>query len=76
MKAVAAVAPGRVEIVEIPRPEVREYECLVKVRACGLCNGTDLKIIDNEVGTTPVEYPVILGHEGVGEVTARSPRAR
>jgi L-iditol 2-dehydrogenase len=68
MKAVAATAPGKVEIVEIPLPEPLDYECLVKVRACGLCNGTDLKIIDDEVSTTPVKYPVILGHEGVGEV--------
>ena len=68
MKAVAATAPGKVEVVEIPMPEIQDYECLVKVRACGLCNGTDLKIIDDEVSTIPVEFPVILGHEGVGEV--------
>ena len=57
MKAVAAVAPGRVEVVEIPMPEIADYECLVKVRACGLCNGTDLKIIDDEVSTVPVRVP-------------------
>lgn len=68
MKAVAATARGKVEVVEIPMPEIQDYECLVKVRACGFCNGTDMKIIDDEVSTTPVEFPVILGHEGVGEV--------
>jgi threonine dehydrogenase-like Zn-dependent dehydrogenase len=68
MKAVAATAPGKVEIVEIPMPEIQDYECLVKVRACGFCNGTDMKIIEDEVSTTPVDFPVILGHEGVGEV--------
>jgi L-iditol 2-dehydrogenase len=68
MKAVAAVSRGKVEIVDIPMPEIQDYECLVKVRACGLCNGTDLKIIHDEVSTTPVDFPVILGHEGVGEV--------
>jgi len=66
MKAVAATARGKVEVVEIPMPEIQDYECLVKVRACGFCNGTDMKIIDDEVSTTPVEFPVILGHEGVG----------
>ena len=34
MKAVAAVSPGKVEVVQIPMPEIQEYECLVKVRAC------------------------------------------
>jgi L-iditol 2-dehydrogenase len=68
MKAVAAVSMGKVEVVDIPMPEIEDYECLVKVKACGFCNGTDMKIIDDEVSTTPVEFPVILGHEGVGEV--------
>jgi L-iditol 2-dehydrogenase len=76
MKAVAATAPGRVEIVEIPMPEIQDYECLVKVKACGLCNGTDLKIIDDEVSKTPVEFPVILGHEGVGEVVQVGKKVR
>jgi L-iditol 2-dehydrogenase len=76
MKAVAATAPGKVEVVEIPLPEIQDYECLVKVRACGLCNGTDLKIIDDEVSTTPVEFPVILGHEGVGEVVQAGKKVR
>jgi L-iditol 2-dehydrogenase len=76
MKAVAATSRGRVEVVEIPMPEIQDYECLVKVRACGLCNGTDLKIIDDEVSTTHVEYPVILGHEGVGEVVETGKKVR
>jgi threonine dehydrogenase-like Zn-dependent dehydrogenase len=76
MKAVAVTAPGKVEIVDIPMPEVQDFECLVKVRACGLCNGTDLKIIHDEVSTTPVEFPVILGHEGVGEVVQVGKKVR
>jgi L-iditol 2-dehydrogenase len=76
MKAVAAVSRGKVEVVEIPMPEIQDYECLVKVRACGFCNGTDMKIIDDEVSTTPIEYPVLLGHEGVGEVVQVGKRVR
>jgi threonine dehydrogenase-like Zn-dependent dehydrogenase len=68
MKAVAVLRPGEVGVVDIPPPEPREYECLVRVHACGLCNGTDLKIIADEVGEETVEYPCILGHENVGEV--------
>jgi threonine dehydrogenase-like Zn-dependent dehydrogenase len=76
VRAVAAVSKGKVEVVEIPMPVAEDYECLVKVRACGFCNGTDLKIIHDEVGTTPVDFPVILGHEGVGEVVEVGKRVR
>jgi L-iditol 2-dehydrogenase len=76
MKAVAAVSRGRVEVVDLPMPRIEEWECLVKVRACGLCNGTDLKIIHDEVSTTPVEFPVILGHEGVGEIVETGKKVR
>ncbi|MGD2174326.1 MAG: zinc-binding dehydrogenase [Candidatus Brocadiaceae bacterium] len=68
MKAVASPAPGKVEVVDIPPPEIADYECLVKVHACGLCNGTDLKIVDDHLSDQRVNYPVIIGHEGVGEV--------
>ncbi|MFW6189113.1 MAG: zinc-dependent alcohol dehydrogenase [Planctomycetota bacterium] len=68
MKAVAATAPGRVEVVEIPRPTIREYECLVRVRACGFCSSTDLKIIHGELSDMTVDFPAVIGHEAVGEV--------
>lgn len=68
MKAVAVTQPGHVQLVDVPRPEIQPYEALVRVHACGLCNGTDLKIIDDHIGDMDVPFPVILGHEGVGEV--------
>jgi threonine dehydrogenase-like Zn-dependent dehydrogenase len=68
VRAVAAVSPGKVEVVDVPDPETTEYECLVRVRASGLCSSTDLKIIDGELSNFTVDFPVILGHEGVGEV--------
>jgi threonine dehydrogenase-like Zn-dependent dehydrogenase len=67
MKAVALPAQGRIEVVDIAMPTIQPYECLVKVLACGFCNSTDLKTIDDHLGG-PVPFPVILGHEGVGEV--------
>jgi len=76
MKAVAVPAPGEVEVVDVPPPVPADYECLVKVDACGLCNGTDLKIIDDHLSSMTVEYPVLLGHEGVGTVVEVGPRVR
>jgi threonine dehydrogenase-like Zn-dependent dehydrogenase len=68
MKAVAVESPGKVRVVDLPQPKIEPYEALARVHACGLCNGTDLKIIDDHISDMTVEYPVILGHEGVGEI--------
>lgn len=66
MKAVVVEKPNRVRIWEIKEPRIGNYEVLLKMRACAICNGTDLKIVE---GLFPnIVYPVILGHEGVGEV--------
>ncbi len=68
MKAVAVTDVGKIEFVELPAPKFHDYECLVKMTACGLCNGTDLKHIDGTLGNVREQYPIILGHEAVGEV--------
>lgn len=79
MKSVAVLAPGRVKIVnDVPVPVPGDYEALVRVRACGFCNGTDFQIIR---GTLPAHegmkpFPTLLGHEGAGEVVALGRRVR
>lgn len=55
---------------ELPCPEPRADEILLAVRACGVCR-TDLHIVDGEL--TPPKWPVIPGHEVVGEVVAAGP---
>jgi len=63
----AAVLRGvgeRLRIEEIPRPEPRAGEVLVKVRACGVCH-TDLHVVKGEVA---FPMPCVLGHEISGEV--------
>ena len=68
MKAVAVLRKGEVGVVDVPVPTIAEYECLVRVQACAFCNGTDLKIIDDQFTESGLSYPIILGHESVGEV--------
>ena len=69
MQAVAAMGDGTVRLVEVPKPTYGPYECLVRVTACGLCSSTDLKIITNgSVAQQKVEYPTLIGHEGVGVI--------
>ena len=71
MKAVLITKPGEIEVKDIPMPVWGEYECLVEVKACGICSSTDLKLIWNdhpENPNNPMRYPAILGHEAVGKV--------
>ena len=74
MKGVAVFGPNDVRIVDdIPVPEYGDYEALVKVHACGLCTGTDFKIIGGQMTQKEdrfAGYPTILGHEGCGEIIA------
>ena len=67
MKGLAVDKQGKLSIAELDIPEINEYQALVKTVACGICNGTDAKLIHNNFKLFD-SYPAILGHEGVGEV--------
>lgn len=71
VRAVVLEAPGRLALRSLPRPPVGPDEALVAVELNGIC-GTDAKYL---AGTSPVAYPVILGHEIVGRVAAIGERA-
>jgi alcohol dehydrogenase, propanol-preferring len=53
------------EFVELPRPEPRPGEVLIRVSTCGVCH-TELDEIEGR--TAPPMLPIILGHEVVGRV--------
>jgi propanol-preferring alcohol dehydrogenase len=53
------------ELVDLPMPEPRPGEILVKVAACGVCH-TELDEIEGR--TAPPRLPIVLGHEVVGRV--------
>lgn len=67
MRAVRVIAPGGVEITDVPEPDPGG-SVLVRVDRVGIC-GTDTKIL---AGKIPVDYPRIMGHEMVGEVVSAS----
>jgi 2-desacetyl-2-hydroxyethyl bacteriochlorophyllide A dehydrogenase len=50
--------------VDLPDPEVGDSDVLLKIKKVGIC-GTDLHIY---TGGMPVQTPLVLGHEFVGEV--------
>jgi succinate semialdehyde reductase (NADPH) len=67
--AVLETAPGSLRIEEIPVPEPKDGEVLVKVTACGVCH-TDLHVIKAEVA---FPMPAVLGHEISGTVVSLGP---
>ncbi|QEG35612.1 Alcohol dehydrogenase [Bythopirellula goksoeyrii] len=56
------------EYTEIPIPEARPNEVLIKVSTCGVCH-TELDEIEGR--TAPPQFPIVLGHEVVGSITNR-----
>lgn len=65
MKAAMWVGVDKVEIREIPIPEIKEEEALIKVRAAGVC-ATDYHIMSGKVNIGVC--PTVQGHEICGEV--------
>lgn len=65
-RAAVLTSPGRLELRRFPLRQLREGEILLRVEACGIC-GTDVHCYNGD----PFELcPVVLGHEGTGEVVA------
>ena len=75
MLGFAALKEGGAALVTLPIPEPAPYQALVRMRACGVCNGTDSKIIHHTFKLFD-QYPTLLGHEGVGQVVRLGEKAR
>lgn len=53
------------ELVDLPEPVPKDNEVKIRVKACGVCH-TELDEIEGR--TPPPRFPVVLGHQVVGEV--------
>ncbi|ASZ12865.1 NADP-dependent oxidoreductase [Chitinophaga pendula] len=71
MKAIAVTAfKATPELVDVPNPEVRPGTVLIRVSAAGM-NPFDWKMIDGILdGQMPHQFPMIVGVDGAGTVTA------
>ena len=76
MKTLVVDNNGTLSIGEAPIPAYNEYQALVKTVSCGLCNGTDAKLIHGQFKgfERGRDYPVMLGHEGIGRVVETGAR--
>ncbi len=79
MRACAITAPGRLEILEVPSPDLGPHDVRLRPAAVGVC-GTDFHIYSGESNfhcdengrAIPFDQvPQILGHEITGEVIER-----
>jgi len=67
MKAAVVVEPGKLELMDVPEPQISEYQAKCRTLCCGICGGTDGKVIAGKIRGFDT-YPAILGHEAIGEV--------
>ena len=66
MTAVAFLEPGRLGVVERPKPTPRAGEAVIRITTTTIC-GTDVHIVKGEY---PVRPGLVLGHEPVGVIDA------
>ena len=59
-KAIAIVKPFEIEIRDVPEPQQRDGEALLRVLDCGICGADVASFTGNQPFTT---YPRIPGHE-------------
>src|ERR1700688_1596724 len=63
-RAVQAVAPGKLELVQKPFTEPPSGHVRVRVEACGVCHSDSATI----EGILPIQWPRVPGHEAVGRI--------
>lgn len=72
LNKIAPVNEHSLTLTDVPVPILGKGEILVKVMACGICH-TELDEIEGRL--IPLKFPIILGHEIVGEIEKMGPGA-
>jgi L-iditol 2-dehydrogenase len=73
VKALVLKEYGRFSVDEVARPIPGPDEVIVRVRACGIC-GSDVHGMDGSTGRRIP--PIIMGHEGAGEIVETGPAVK
>ncbi|MDL2327212.1 zinc-binding dehydrogenase [Ruminococcaceae bacterium OttesenSCG-928-A11] len=76
MRGLVTDGRGGLRLVDdLPMPKLDDYTALVRTAACGICNGTDLKLVDGHLRNFDT-YPAVLGHEATGTVVEAGAKVR
>jgi len=67
MKALITDGHGGLSVDELAIPVIGDYQALTRTLSCGVCAGTDAKIVHGSFKGFDA-YPASLGHEAIGEV--------
>jgi L-iditol 2-dehydrogenase len=70
MRALVIEAPHRLDLRELPKPEVASQDILIRVKFGGIC-GSDLHAQEGLRIAPWIKYPVVLGHEFSGVIADR-----
>lgn len=76
-QAVVVQAPGRASLEEVPIPQIKPGEVLIRTAYCGV-SGSDLNVFQGELAAphnSAVRYPIVPGHEFSGRVMDFGPNA-
>src|SRR5258708_6843359 len=65
-KAVLAISPGRLELVEKALKAPGPGQVRIRVEACGVCHSDSATV----EGILPIQWPRVPGHEAVGRIDA------
>jgi L-iditol 2-dehydrogenase len=65
MQALVLTEYRKLELTDVPRPEIGAHDVLVRVAACGIC-GSDVHGYDGSSGRRVP--PIIMGHEASGTI--------
>jgi len=66
MKAAVITGVNKVEVVDVPMPEIGPRDVLLKIKSAGLCTW-EQRIY---TGQAKADYPFLGGHENAGEIAA------
>jgi L-iditol 2-dehydrogenase len=69
MKSMQLTGIRRMELREVPVPEIRkDTDVLIRMQAVGVCGSDVHYYVTGRIGSQVVQYPFPVGHEGAGVV--------
>lgn len=76
MRAAVVEQPGNLVIRNLTDPVPGPYEVLTRQLFGGICAATDRHLIEGKLPIPGIAYPLILGHEAIGEVIEAGAKVR
>jgi len=70
-RVIVQTGPRKLELRELPLPDIDDDSALLRVEACGIC-GSD---VEQYNGLLPVRFPLVPGHEPLGIIERIGDRA-